>query len=291
MSWRTVVITNRCKLDLSMGYMVVRGEETKRVFLKEIAILMLENPQISMTGALLSALCKNDTRIIFCDEKRSPYGELQPYYGSHDCSLKLRNQIKWSDKQKGLVWTKIVAEKIRNQSHFLKEKGFVEESCLLDAYIEDMEFRDESNREGHAAKVYFNALFGMKFQRTKESVLNAALNYGYSLILSAINREITASGYATQLGLFHRNQYNAYNFSSDLIEPLRILVDRKVVDMDTGGLIFSKEHKRELLELLSQTVKIDGKNQLLLNAITIYCKSVFNALNENNASLIKFVEI
>ena len=36
MSWRTVVISNRCKLDLKMGYLVVRGIETKRVFLDEI---------------------------------------------------------------------------------------------------------------------------------------------------------------------------------------------------------------------------------------------------------------
>lgn len=38
MSWRTVLISSRCKLDYSMGYMVICGEETARIF-----ILMLEN--------------------------------------------------------------------------------------------------------------------------------------------------------------------------------------------------------------------------------------------------------
>lgn len=68
MSWRTVVISNRCKLDLSMGFMVVRGEDTKRVFLDEISVLMIENPAVSMTGCLLAELTRHKVRIIFCDE-------------------------------------------------------------------------------------------------------------------------------------------------------------------------------------------------------------------------------
>ena len=60
MSWRTVVISNRCKLDLSMGYMVVRGEETMRVFLDELAVLIIENCAVSMTGCLLSALTEKN---------------------------------------------------------------------------------------------------------------------------------------------------------------------------------------------------------------------------------------
>ena len=50
MSWRVVVISNRCKLDYSMNYMVIRGEDTKRLLLDEIALLILENNAISMTG-------------------------------------------------------------------------------------------------------------------------------------------------------------------------------------------------------------------------------------------------
>ena len=93
MSWRTVVITKRCKLDYKMGYLVVRDEETKRIFLDEIAILMLENTAISLTGCLLSALVEKKIKVIFCDEKRNPQSELLPLYGSHDCSRKLRTQI------------------------------------------------------------------------------------------------------------------------------------------------------------------------------------------------------
>lgn len=115
MSWRTVVITTRCKLDLKMGFLVVRGEETKRIYLDEIALLMIENPAVSLTGCLLEALVEKKVRVIFCDEKRSPLAELSPYYGSFDCSRKIKLQQEWNEDIKGAVWTDIVSEKIKNQ--------------------------------------------------------------------------------------------------------------------------------------------------------------------------------
>ena len=79
MSWRTVVITSRCKLDYKMGFMVVRAEETKKIFLDEIAVLLIENPAVSLTGCLLEALTQKKIRVIFCDAKRNPNAELVPY--------------------------------------------------------------------------------------------------------------------------------------------------------------------------------------------------------------------
>ena len=67
MSWRTVVITNRCKLDYKMGYMVVRGEETKRVFLDEVCVIIIENPAVSLTGCLLSVL--TEKKVLRCNRK------------------------------------------------------------------------------------------------------------------------------------------------------------------------------------------------------------------------------
>ena len=95
MSWRTVVIASRCKLDFKMGYLVVRGEETKRVFIDEIAILLIENPAVSLTGCLLEALNEKKVKVIFCDSKRSPMAELVPYYGGYDAARKLKAQIAW----------------------------------------------------------------------------------------------------------------------------------------------------------------------------------------------------
>ena len=149
--------------------------------------------------------------------------------------------------------------------------------------------RDANNREGHAAKVYFNALFGMDFTRTADNCINAALNYGYSLILSAFNREIVANGYITQLGIFHDNMFNNFNLGSDLMEPFRILVDRQV--RGAGLEKFEHDEKVMMLELLNQEVLIEGKKQLVNNAIKIYCKSVLDALSEGDISLIKFYSL
>lgn len=287
MSWRTVVITKRAKLDMKTGYLVVRNEEsTKKINLDEISILIIENTAVSITGCLISALSEKKIKVVFCDEKRNPSCELVPYYGSHDTSVKIKKQISWSDEIKSYVWTEIIAEKIRKQAELLIEINRIDESTMLKSYIEELEIGDVTNREGHAAKVYFNALFGKDFTRSQECVTNAALNYGYSVIMSAINREIVSHGYITQLGLFHSNMYNQFNLSCDLMEPFRIIVDKIVYEHDFAK--FDKEEKHLLIDLLNSTVFINNTQQYLINAIKIYCRSVFDALNDNDVSKIYF---
>ncbi len=286
MSWRTVVITKRCKLDLKMGYLVVRSDEVTRIFIDEIALLLIENPAVSFTGILLEALIKKKVRVIFCDSSHSPAAELAPYYGSFDSARKLEAQIHWTDETKGSIWTEIITDKLRKQADFLGELNYAREPELIRNYIEQIEIMDSTNREGHAAKVYFNALFGMDFSRSEESPINAALNYGYGLILSAFNRAVTANGYLTQLGLKHCNMFNQFNLSSDLMEPFRILVDREVKALPILG-EFGTSEKHALVCLLSESVRIDGTLQTVLNAINIYTRSVFDALNDGDPSLIK----
>lgn len=289
MSWRIVVISNRAKLDYKMDYMLVRQENLTKIHLSEILMLIIETTSVSLTTSLLCELTKRKIKVIFCDEKRNPSSELVGYYGSHDTSVKVRKQIQWTLEVKKLIWTEIVYEKIRNQKLFLDELNKENESSLLSTYLSELKPGDETNREGHAAKVYFNALFGMKFSRTLDIPLNAALNYGYSLILSTINREITANGYITQLGLFHDNMFNPFNLGSDLMEPFRILVDRLVYQINPDK--FEHEEKMQLVDLLNHNVVIDGKNNYVSNAIKIYCKSVFDAIDENDVSLIRFFKI
>ncbi len=289
MSWRTVIITSRCKLDYKMGFMVVRAEETKKIFLDEIAILLIENPAVSLTGCLLEALTEKKIRVIFCDVKRTPNAELVPYYNSYDCSRKIKAQIAWSTDLKGVVWADIVAEKIRKQADFLEELEKANEAALLRSYLFQIESHDATNREGHAAKVYFNALFGMDFTRSEENITNAALNYGYSIILSAFNREIVAHGYLTQLGIFHDNMFNHFNLSCDLMEPFRVLIDRKVKGMNFTD--FTSDEKHMLVNILNETVTINQTKQTVLNAVKYYCRSVFDALNEGDLSLIQFYSL
>lgn len=289
MSWRSVVITQRCKLDLKMGYMVIRSDEIKRIRLDEISVLVIENNAISITGCLLEELANRKIKVIFCDGKRNPVTELVSLYGSCDCSSKLKKQISWNENIKGCVWTEIVIEKIRKQALHLNLIEKIQEERMLLSYLDEMEFNDITNREGHSAKVYFNALFGKKFSRTAENSINAGLNYGYSIILSLFNREIVANGYLTQLGLFHDNTFNYFNLSCDLMEPYRILVDMIVYENNFN--IFEAEQKYKILSILNKQIYIDGVKQYLPNAIKIYCKSVFDALNENDVSCMKFYSL
>jgi len=287
MSWRTVVISKSAKLDYQLGYMVVRQETVSKVHLSELSVLIIESTAVSLTCALLSELTKKKVKVIFCDEKRNPSSELISYYGSHDTSVKVRNQIAWTDDIKQAVWTEIVSEKIRKQAQHLDAYD-KKEADMLYEYISELEFGDATNREGHAAKVYFNALFGMDFTRTQENCINAALNYGYSLILSLFTREITANGYITQLGLFHDNMFNQFNLASDLMEPFRPIIDSKVKEMEL--IKFEHDEKMSLLSIYQENVIIAGRNEYLINAVKIYSRSVFDALNEKDVSLIKFYD-
>lgn len=285
MSWRTVVISSSSKLDYQLGFLVVRGQETKKVHLGEIGTVIIESTAVSLTAALISEMTKRKIKVIFCDEKRNPCSELVSYYGSHDTSAKIKKQIEWSPDIKTAVWTEIVSEKIRKQAELLDAYN-KSEADMLYAYIEELEFGDITNREGHAAKVYFNALFGMDFTRTAENSINAALNYGYGIILSSFNREIVANGYITQLGLFHDNMFNQFNLGSDLMEPFRPIVDSIV--RENMPCKFEHEEKVMMLKTLETEVKISDRTELVSNAIKIYCKSIFDALNDNDTSLIKF---
>ena len=285
MTWRTVVIRERAKLDYSLNFMTVRQEAgVKKISLGEIYMVIVENTAVSLTAVLLNELIKNKIKVVFCDEKRNPSSELIQYYGSHDTSLKYKNQLEWSKESKERIWTRIVYEKIFNQMQFLKKLN-KEEYKLLEQYLSELERNDSSNREGFAAKVYFNALYGMEFSRNKECFINAALDYGYSIILSAFNREIVSSGYFTQLGLCHRNPFNKFNLSSDFMEPFRILIDEEVYNLE--GTEFTKDHKNKLINILNKTVVIDDKNQTVANAIKIYCRSLFSALVENDLEYVK----
>ena len=285
MTWRTIVIRERAKLDYSLNFMTVRQEAgVRKISLGEIYMVIVENTAVSLTAVLLNELVKNKIKVVFCDEKRNPSSELIQYYGSHDTSLKYKNQLEWSKESKERIWTRIVYEKIFNQMQFLKKLN-KEEYRLLKQYLSELEWNDSTNREGFAAKVYFNALYGMDFSRNKECFINAALDYGYSIILSAFNREIVATGYFTQLGLCHRNPFNKFNLSSDFMEPFRILVDEEVYNLE--GTEFTKDHKNKLINILNKTIMIDDKNQTVANAIKIYCRSLFSALAENDLEYVK----
>lgn len=287
MSWRVVVVSSNAKVDYKLDYLVVRSvDKTSRIHLSEIGVLIIESTAVSITAYAMCELIQRKIKVIFCDHLRNPCAELIPTCGSHDSSAKIRQQITWQKGQKQAVWTEIVREKIRQQREHLICRN-LPQAELLNEYLGQIQWNDTSNREGHAAKVYFNALFGKDFTRTDDTPINAALNYGYSILLSAINREISAAGYLNQLGIFHENTFNPFNLGCDFLEPLRPLVDSTVADMNPEQ--FEHEEKIILVNLLNKEVIYDGKMQYLLYAIRLYCAGLFRALQSGDLSEIKWI--
>ncbi|MFZ8018111.1 MULTISPECIES: type II CRISPR-associated endonuclease Cas1 [Fusobacterium] len=286
--WRVIVVTGRSKLDLRYNSISIRRDNgTDFIHIGEVNTLILETTTISITAALMCELINQKVKVIFCDEKSNPHFELLPFYGSHDCSAKIKEQIAWTDFLKESLWTIIVTEKIENQMKLLKKLN-KEEYRILQEYASQIEHNDNTNREGHSAKIYFSALFGNNFSRNKENSLNAFLNYGYQLLLSTFNKEIVANGYLTQIGIFHKNMFNYYNLSSDLMEPFRVIVDELAYKENPQK--FEKDEKRKLQNILNLKFRINNVNHYLSDVIKIYTKSIFDALSSNDLSLVRFFQ-
>ncbi len=282
MGFRTVVIKSRVKLEHRLNYLVIRGEAEKKIAISEINTLILQSTAIALTASLLNELIENNVKVIFCDKKCNPSCELLPYYGSYNVSGKIKEQIGWTEYTKKQVWREIIVRKIKEQAAHLSDLGYETESSMLCDYASEVTDGDMTNREGHAAKVYFNRLFGDDGSRRKDTFANICLNYGYAVILSAVNREIAACGYLTQLGIWHRNEYNNFNLGCDFMEPLRVLADRKMLTLNET----TSDYKREMIELLNMPILSDGKNTTLDVAIRTYVRSLFSKLNGKSDGII-----
>lgn len=269
-----------------MGYLLIRAEDILRIHLSEISVLILESTAISMTAVLLSECAKRKIKIVFCDENHDPYGELMQYYASYDSSRGIRLQINWPDDLKQRIWQEIIKDKIHKQALILEQLGHHENCKLLSSYISEVQPGDQSNREGHAAKVYFNSLFGKGFSREQEDPINAALDYGYAILLAVFNREVVAQGRITQLGIWHSSIFNFFNLSSDLMEVFRPLVDRKVANFRFIKGEFTKEHRHELITLLESEIIVNGMTYKLNTAIRIYVMKIIKALDERDLTQI-----
>lgn len=289
MSWRVVYVSSSSKLELKMGYVVIKAEVTRKIFIEEISVLVIENTASAITTSLIQELMNNKIVLVLCDSKHFPKATVLPFYANYDASAHVLSQTQWEPDIKQAVWAEIVREKIRKQAQCLRAYDLQEEQKVL-SYVDQVEPGDPLNCEAHAARVYFNALYGHSFNRDDETdSLNFKLNYGYTVVLSCVAREIVANGYITQLGIFHHGPSNNYNLASDLIEPFRPLVDRIVKDLPQDD-CFCHESKAAIINVLNQEVFISGRRQLVLNAIATYVKSVFVALEARDITAIRFYQ-
>ena len=251
--------------------MVVKQEDDEKyVHLSEIDTIIVDSISVSISAYLLKELSDNKINIIFCDDKHNPFGELVSYYSKHNSSKMITNQIKWEQIDKDNVWALIVKNKIMNQALLLKKIKSPKYELVL-SYYDEVVSGDKTNREGHAAKVYFNALYGNDFVRNSDDDINSALNYGYAVLLSTINKEIINNGYLTQLGLHHKNEFNEFNLACDLMEPFRTIIDNR-------DRKFNSDYKLDIVNIFNNTFKYQGKKYTLKDIIKLYVKSTLDSI-------------
>lgn len=278
MAFRDVVIASPCKLSYKGGYLVVRKEDdTAKVHLSEISSVVLQTNQVYVSAYLLSELAKAKVSFVVADEKHNPIGQYLPLYGAHNTSKRIGEQLEWTEPAKKRVWQRVVRDKIAHQSRILNARASEEEGELLARLVPEVRSGDTTNREAYAARVYFRALFGEGFSRDDDVPVNAALNYGYGILLSAVNREIVARGYLTQCGICHRSEFNQFNLSCDLMEPFRPIVDRLVFDNIDGD--FTKDDKYLLIDMMNQSIPYRGGSYRVGSVVGLYVHDCLSALN------------
>lgn len=277
MSFRTVVITKQSKISYKNRFLVVKQEDNEKyIHLSEIDTVIVDSISVSISSYLLKELADNKINIIFCDEKHNPFGELVPYYSKHNTSKMIKKQIKWKQSEKDKLWAEIVKNKIMNQALLLKKIKSSKYKLVL-SYVNEVVDGDKTNREGHAAKVYFNALYGNNFVRNQDDSINAALNYGYAVLLSTINKEIINNGYLTQLGIHHKNEFNEFNLTCDLMEPFRVIIDNFIYYNQERKL--DTDYKFDIVNIFNSTFRYQNKKYTLKDIIKMFVKHTLESIN------------
>jgi CRISPR-associated protein Cas1 len=296
MSYRTVVISNASYLQISkLQLQITQGDDIYTVPLEDIACIVLNHYQISLSANLLSGCATNNIVLISCDEKHLPDGIFHSYLSHSRQNLVLQKQINLSQAFKKRIWQAIVKQKIINQATVLEKtnSGGNDVSTKLLNLSYKISSGDKENREAQASRIYFPSLFGRdfirldKFKYSGDTIIqniNALLNYAYTIIRSLIIRCIVGYGLLPTLGIFHDNQMNAFNLADDFIEPFRAFIDWYVCTMvfENIEISLNKTNKAKLIDSINFIIVIDGKNTTVINAIDIMLKSFITCINTNN---------
>ena len=277
--WKKIVIDGNADLHRSENcLLIIKGNESRKIPINHINSIIIESEQITLTSSLMIFLIENNVSVIFCDMKHNPSFEAVPFNKNTFSSKRLKEQIKWDEDRKSEIGSYIVELKIKNQANFLKRLGnatFV----YLESLIYDIDTDNAIEIEAEAAKVYFRELFGTNFNRRIGNDINSALNYGYAVLLSNINRIVVSHGYNTSLGLNHHSGRNQFNLSCDIIEPFRPFVDEIVYENMYSG--FDSEYKKRLLSVCSIEIRYNNSIITIENALDLFTVSVINRMKDN----------
>lgn len=278
-----VIYVEKCEyLRLYLDNLKVMVKDNDILFpISDIQILVIDNYQSNISVPLINKLTESNVCTIICGVDHLPKSYILPINGNFATSGNINKQISWKKARKALLHSIIVKYKIENQIEILKQNNKSHEVIKkLYEFVDSIELDDRTNREGLAAKMYFRELFGSNFIRFDDDVINAGLNYGYSIFRSLITSIIVAKGYIANIGIFHKGKQNMFNLSDDIIEVFRPIVDDYVYNTMRDEILFKQEHREKLIQLTNKKILIDSRKQTVANAINQYLDSIFNYLDD-----------
>lgn len=270
---------------------IIKEDQEILVPLSDIHSIIVENNNTLISGRLINKLTDYHILLIFCNDSHHPNAFTLGLYSHYRVYGVLYQQLKWNDEIRNQMWKKIIKIKIENQISVLrylnKDINIVERMEALSKEILD---DDSSNREGHAARLYFNEMFGDDFRRERGAVdtYNAALNYGYIVLRACVARTVVAYGLHPALGIGHRNQFNAFNLVDDCMEVFRPVIDLWVCMTVRDSEYLDREMKQNLIRRLSAKINIGGQKQTVLNAIDLFIQSFIKAMNNKDTDLLVY---
>lgn len=286
---RTLVFSSPMNLSLKNCQLVLSykdmPDEKQTIPIEDIGVVILEHQQTSISLPLLNELTENDVQVVICNNKGMPSAMLQGMNNNNLQGEVLRNQIACGEVLKKQLWKQVVEKKIQNQAALLDKIG--EDGGVLKPFYSNVKSGDTDNREGIAARIYFQHLFGDNFVRNRdESGVNALLNYGYSILRAATCRAIVSSGLLPAIGIFHHNRSNAFPLVDDLMEPYRPFVDGVVYDLAMhGNMNLTKETKSELISVLYADTTFKTTKRPLSVGLSMTSASMVKCLSKEQGKL------
>lgn len=291
MTWRSVVISRPAKLRREQFRLAVEQEQTAFVPFEDIAVIVLNHREITLTHPVLSACGEYGISLFATGDTHHPSGVFLPFLPHSRATRWLRLQLDLPRPVAKQTWAAIVRRKIANQAACLNRAGR-DGADQLDSYVRRVRSGDAGSLEGQAAFFYFTQLFGKDFRRDQARFTNAALNYGYAVLRGTIARGLVAHGLMPSIGLFHASEQNAFNLADDVIEPFRPLVDlfvhRMMPQLD-GEL--RPEDKAALVSLLNVDVGMPRGKMSVLSAIEHMIESLARIYDGGSETLLELPSI
>jgi CRISP-associated protein Cas1 len=292
MSFINIFLSSDSMLSIKDNCLVLKNEFKEVSYpIEDVNSIMCENLMTNFTSYTLSLLSTYNVLIYFCDNKHLPNSILLPYNKFYKPLELFNYQISMPKPLEKKLWQTIIINKINNQAKVVKMLGLNDEK--LKNFSKQVLSGDSRNIEAKASLLYFKEIFNNNFKRREDNIINACLNYGYSVLRGAFARSIVSHGLLSFLGIFHKNQFDSFCLADDLMEIIRPIIDLFVVSkykylLDTNK--FGTDIKSQILNLLNNNVLIDNCKQPLLYGIEIYIESFVTSIKLKTNSL-KYLEI